>query len=247
MSTARQKARAIGQISEALLLNNPSRDELHVINTLPEAILRRKVKDIYYVSDGKPKLAKNTNQNIPEKLLIWHEGWVEFWKKFGITIDLADYPILSHVKFEPGHSYWSIITPPDFTSEKVYEIRKGMSKTCKEIPPSKIIDIFPRIPVCVVKANQNAMVEHRNISCEKSLEMGLWGTTFTEGTILDSRVLVDLQIHLDESCMTLHTGSRSQDGGVPSSTWDSGNQRWFVDSHPVLCANWFLSLRGKQF
>lgn len=247
MSTARQQARALGNITEAFLLNNPSKEELHFINTLPEAALRRKVKDIYFVSEGKPKLAKNANQIIPEKLLIWHEGWVEFWKKFGITIDLADYPILPHIKFNPGQEYWSIITPPEFSPMKSYEIRKGISKTFEGISPSKIIDIFPRVPVCIVIANQNARVEHPNISCGKSMEMGLWGTTFTEGTILDARVLVDLQIHLDESGWTVHTGSRSHDGTVPGSNWHPGPRKWYVFSNSVSNASSNLSLRSKQF
>ena len=80
--------------------------------------------------DGKPKLAKNTNQFVPESLLMWHEGWVEFFKKFGFTIDLADYPILPHIKFDLHQDYWSIIEPSDFDAIKVYKIRGDISKGC---------------------------------------------------------------------------------------------------------------------
>lgn len=220
-----------------------------------------KKKNTYIVSGGKPQLAKNTNQFVPESLLVWHEGWVEFLKKFGIIIDLADYPILPHIKFEPNQDYWSITTPPDFNPIKVCQIRNDISEIYALIHPSEIIDISPRAPVCFVRANQNSNVEYPNISCEQSIRMGLRGTTFTEGGLLDARVLVDLGIHLDEdNFLTMHTGSFLNHGhkdvvctgwrestSAPISEIANGDE-WFIRTVASSGVDGLaVSLRSKQF
>ncbi len=247
-TVARQQARAVGTITECFLLGNPSESDLHKINTMPEKTLQRKIKTIYSVADGIPGIVKNNPGQVPELLLEFHEGWVEFYLKHGIKIDLNDYKLdPSRFTFADGQNYWSIITPPAMTPQKAYEIRKSVSKTYEGITPSKITDIFPRVPVSVIRANKIARVEHPNVSCLKSIELGLWGTTFTEGCLIDGRVWTDLQIHLDEDGWTMHSGSRSEGGEVVGSHWNPGYEKWCVDLNSLSCEHSHLSLRQKQF
>ena len=242
---ARQKARAVGKITTALLLNDPSEKELRIINELPDATLKRRIKTIYF--PGGNGLVKKVIGAYPEFLLEFHEGWVEFYKNFNIAIDLNDFPLPPFEKLflEDGKNYWSIVTPNGMNPQKAFELRKQITSVYEYTSVSKIIDVYPRIKVSVICAEQNAMVLNPNISLNKSMELGLMGTTFTEGCLIDGRVFKDSGIHLDVNGATLHCGSRCGDGGAVYSGWnDSGFE---VGSCSPGGADPFLSLRSKQF
>ena len=239
---ARQKARAVGKITTALLLNDPSEEDLRVINSLPDATIKRRVKTIYF--PGVKGLVKKVEGVYPESLLEFHDGWVEFYKNFGITIDLNDFPLPKNIILEPEQNYWSIVVP-DMNPQKAFELRKQITSVYEYTSVSKIIDVYPRIKVSVIKANLDTKVEYPNVSLNKSMELGLFGTTFTEGCLIDGRVFKDSGVHLDVSSWTLHTGSRNSDGDVPHSYWD--NDRFYVYSCNPYYADPDLSLRQKQF
>jgi len=240
---ARQKARAVGKITTALLLNDPSEEDLRVINSLSDATAKRRVKAIYF--PGGKGLVKKAEGVYPEFLLEFHDGWVEFYKNFDITIDLNDFPLPNNLILEPGQNYWSIIVPDGMNPQKAFELRKQITPVCEYTSVSKIIDVYPRVKVSVIRAEQNAKILHPNTSLNKSMELGLFGTTFTEGCLIDGRVCKDSGIHLDVDGWTLHTGSRYSGGDVPSSGWLLG--RFYVDSLNPDDADPGLSLRQKQF
>ncbi|KKP71826.1 MAG: hypothetical protein UR70_C0018G0016 [Candidatus Nomurabacteria bacterium GW2011_GWB1_35_20] len=221
---ARQKARAVGKITTALLLNDPSEEDLRVINSLPDATIKRRVKTIYF--PGVKGLVKKVEGVYPESLLEFHDGWVEFYKNFGITIDLNDFPLPKNII-------------------KAFELRKQITSVYEYTSVSKIIDVYPRIKVSVIKANLDTKVEYPNVSLNKSMELGLFGTTFTEGCLIDGRVFKDSGVHLDVSSWTLHTGSRGSDGRVPRSRWL--DVEFNVRSYNPDYASPYLSLRQKQF
>ncbi|KKP88261.1 MAG: hypothetical protein UR92_C0009G0008 [Candidatus Nomurabacteria bacterium GW2011_GWA2_35_80] len=198
---ARQKARAVGKITTALLLNDPSEEDLRVINSLPDATIKRRVKTIYF-------------------------------------------PLPKNIILEPEQNYWSIVVP-DMNPQKAFELRKQITSVYEYTSVSKIIDVYPRIKVSVIKANLDTKVEYPNVSLNKSMELGLFGTTFTEGCLIDGRVFKDSGVHLDVSSWTLHTGSRGSDGRVPRSRWL--DVEFNVRSYNPDYASPYLSLRQKQF
>jgi len=242
---ARQKARAVGKVTAGLLLNDLSEEDLRVINILPDATVKRCMRELYF--PGGNGLVKKIEGTYPESLLRFHEGWVEFYKNFDIVIDLNDFPLPPYERLilEEGKEYWSIVAPEGMNPQKAFEIRKKISTVYEATPVSKIIDVYPRIKVSVIRAEQNAMGLNSNVSLNKSMELGFMGTTFTEGCIIDGRVLKDLSIHLDVNGATLHTGSRNEGGYVVDSYWCSDEFRVYwcdpYGSYPDL------SLRQKQF
>lgn len=240
---ARQKARAVGKITSALLLNDPSEEELQVINSLSDATTKRRVKAIYF--PGGKGLVKKVVGVYPEFLLEFHEGWVEFYKCFGISIDLNDFPLPKNLILEPEQNYWSIVVPDGMNPQKAFELRKQLTSVYEYTSVSKIIDVYPRVKVSVIKANPNAKVECSNISLNKSIELGLFGTTFTEGCLIDGRIFKDSGIHLDVSGWTLHTGSRRGGGCAVGSFWRG--DRFYVRWGDPDDAGSLLSLRQKQF
>ena len=205
-------------------------------------IFQRKIREIFFPSGN--GLVKKAEGVYPESLLEFHDGWVEFYKNFGITIDLNDFPLPKNIILEPEQNYWSIVVP-DMNPQKAFELRKQITSVYEYTSVSKIIDVYPRIKVSVIKANLDAKVEYPNVSLNKSMELGLLGTTFTEGCLIDGRVFKDSGVHLDVSGWTLHTGSRNSDGDVPHSYWD--NDRFYVYSCNPYYADPDLSLRQKQF
>ena len=243
---ARQKARAVGKITTGLLLNDPSEKDLRVINELPDATVKRRIKEIFF--PGGNGLVKKVAGAYPESLLVFHEGWVEFYKNFDIRIDLNDFPLppLERLTMEEGKNYWSIVAPDGMNPQSSFEIRKQISNICEYTSVSKIVDVYPKIKVSVIEAVQNARKFLPNVSCLKSIEMGIWGTTFTEGCLIDGRILKEIEMHLDVDGATLHTGSRISGGDVPHSCW-SGDDRFYVSDCGLQDAGPYLSLRQKQF
>ncbi len=246
-NNARAGEKLIGAVTHQILKNQFTTEEANWLNSASEATLNRRIKSVYNPVVNTQGMVKTKNGiYIPEKVQIWHEGWVEFYKKFGVAIDLNDYPILPNIVFEEGQDYWTIITAPGMNPQTAFEIRKQLTQTYESTSVKKIIDVFPKVPVVVVKANQNAKIERLNMSCNKSIQQGIWGTTFTEGMLLDGRVFDELKIHLDVDGWTMHNGSRSGDGYVVFSRWSSGVGLSVVGDSlddEYAC----LSLRSKQF
>jgi hypothetical protein len=208
--------------------------------------LKRKFREIFFSKTG-GGLTKKIQGKYPEFLLEFHDGWVEFYKTFGLTIDLADYQLPDNLNLAEGKNYWSIVVPPGFNPQKAFDIRKQLTKTYEWVSVSKMVDIYPRVPASVIAANQNAISEYSNMSCAVSMEQSIWGTTLTEGLLIDGRVFKDSGVHLDVQGWTLHTGSRSLGGGVPYSCWNPGNVRLKVGDDGLDYAFPGLSLRQKQF
>ncbi len=239
------------EIMSSMIKNMPKIEEAVPLETAkllagkPEK-LKRKVREIFFPKAG-GGLTKKIQGQYPETLLEFHDGWPEFYKNFGYNIDLADYPLPKNLVLLDGKNYWSNVVPPGFNPQKAFDIRKQLTKTYEWVSISKMIDIYPRIPVSVITANQNAMAEYPSMSCAVSIEQSIWGTTLTEGIIIDARVLKDLSIHLDVQGWTLHTGSRSQGGGVPYSFWDPVDEEWELGDGTLGHAYPSLSLRQKQF
>ena len=209
--------------------------------TKPE-IFQRKIREIFFPSGN--GLVKKAEGVYPESLLEFHDGWVEFYKNFGITIDLNDFPLPKNIILEPEQNYWSIVVP-DMNPQKAFELRKLITSVYEYTSVSKIIDVYPRIKVSVIKANLDAKVEYPNVSLNKSMELGLLGTTFTEGCLIDGRVFKDSGVHLEVSCVTLHPDSGNSYGDVPQYYWY--NDRFYVYSCNPYYADPDLSLRQKQF
>ena len=137
------------------------------------------------------------------------------------------------------------MTPEGFNPQKAFEIRKQITPVYENTKVSKIIDVYPRVKVSVIEAEQNARNFYPNISLNRSIELGLMGTTFTEGCLIDGRVFKDSGIHLDVDGRTLHTGSRNESGNAVRSDWYDG--MFGVDwSSPDISSS-SLSLRQKQF
>lgn len=240
---ARQKARAVGKITAALLLNDPSEKDLRKMNSLPDATIKRRVRESFF--PGGNGFVKKVEGQYPESLLEWHDGWVEFFKGFDIVIDLSDFPLPKNLNLEEGNKYWSIIVPEGMNPQKAFELRKQITPVYENTSVSKIIDVYPGMKVSVIRAEQNAKVLYPNVSLNKSMELGLFGTTFTEGCLIDGRVFKDLGIHLDESGWTLHTGSRNEYVDAVYSFWNVGKfgVYWYNPDNAYPC----LSLRQKQF
>ena len=211
--------------------------------TKPE-ILKRKLKELFFPNEN--VLLKTADGKYPEDLLEFHEGWVEFYKCFGINIDLADFPLPKNLILDEGKKYWSIVMLNEMNSQSSFEIRKQISKVYEYTSVSKIVDVYPKIKVSVIEAVQNARTLLPNVSCLKSIEKGIFGTTFTEGCLIDGRILKETGMHLDVDGATLHTGSRHSDGDVPSSDWDYGGG-FYVSNFGLRRAYSHLSIRQKQF
>lgn len=235
------------ELLSSVVKNMPKSKELVPFDLAQKYVIKpitfqRKIREMFFFNEN--GLIKKVEGRYPESLLEFHEGWPEFYKNFGINIDLNDFPLPQNLILEDGQDYWSIITPNGFNPQKAFALRKEISPVYENTKVSKIVDFFP-VKVSVIKANQNAMAEYPNISLNKSLEIGLFGTTFTEGTLIDARMCKEKGIHLDEKGWTLHNGSRGEDGGAVFSCW----------SDDIFWVGWSdggdsddnLSLRQKQF
>ena len=101
---ARQKARAVGKITTGLLLLDPSEKDLRIINELSDITVKRRINEAFFPESGE---FKKIVGKYPESLLEFHEGWVDFYKEFGIIIDLNDYPLppLERLILEEGKEY----------------------------------------------------------------------------------------------------------------------------------------------
>lgn len=207
------------------------------------ATFKRKLREIFF--PGGNGLVKNVPDQYPEFLLEFHEGWVEFYRNFGIKIDLNDFPLPRNLFLKEGQSYWSILVPEGFNPQRAFEIMKQITATYEYTSVAKIVDVYPQVKVSIICANKNARVEYPNISLNKSIELGLFGTTFTEGCLIDRRIFNDMGVHLDVDGWTLHTGSRNGYGDAIRSGWsDDGYLVYWYG--PVNCGSG-VSLRQKQF
>lgn len=204
---------------------------------------QKKLRKIFF--PGGNGLVKKVVGAYPELLLEFHDGWVGFYKNLGIIIDLNNFPLPKNLILEPEQNYWSVVIPDKMNPQKAFELRKQLTSVYEYTSVSKIIDVYPRIKVFIIRAEPNAKVLHPNISLNKSMELGLLGTTFTEGCLIDGRVFLDSGIHLDVSGWTLHTGSRDLGGNVPNSHWHA--DEFAVDLGGPDDALPRLSLRQKQF
>lgn len=209
------------------------------------AILKRKIREIFL--PGRSGLVKKIEGQYPESLLEFHDGWVDFYNDVGMRIDLNDFPLppIERLNLEEGKEYWSIVVPDGMNPQTAFQLRKELTPVYEDTSVSKIIDVYPRVKVSVIRAEQNAMILHPNISLNESMRLGLFGTTFTEGCLIDGRVFKDLGIHLDENGWTLHSGSRSEDGDAVYSRW--GDVRFEVDWHNPDYSYSRLSPRQKQY
>ena len=237
------------EIISSAVKNLPKSKEAVLFDTAQKLVskpetFKRKLREIFF--PGGNGLIKKIEGLYPESLLEFHDGWVEFYKSFGIAIDLNNFRLPQNLKLEDTKNYWSIITPDGMNPVKAFELRKQISKTYENISVSKIVDVYPRVKVSVIEAVQNARTLLPNVSCQQSIEMRIFGTTFTEGTLIDGRILKENGIHLDEDGWSLHTGSRYVSGVVPRSGW-SGSGEFAVIFGGVGSALPNLSLRQKQF
>ncbi len=204
---------------------------------------KRKIREIFFPSEN--GLTKRVEGIYPESLLEFHEGWVDFYKNFGETIDLANFPLPKNLILEEGKEYWSIVVPDSMNPQKAFELRKQITIVYENTSVARIIDVFPRMKVSVIRAEQNAKVLHPHISLNHSMKLGLCGTTFTEGCIIDGRIFKDNGMHLDVDGWTLHCGSRNEHGDAVSSDWCAG--RFLVSWSNPDNAGPNLSIRQKQF
>jgi len=207
---------------------------------------KRKIREIFF--PGGNGLVKKIEGAYPESLLEFHDGWVEFYKNFSIAIDLNDFPLPPYERLilEEGKNYWSNLVHESMNPQSSFAIRKQLSEVYEYTSVSKIVDVYPRVKVSVIEAVQNARMLLPNVSCFKSMEMGILGTTFTEGCLIDGRILKEIGMHLDVDGATLYTGSRYSGGYVPRSDWYSGG-KFYVYNYGLQHANPNLSLRQKQF
>ncbi|MFA6273742.1 MAG: hypothetical protein WC662_01130 [Candidatus Paceibacterota bacterium] len=214
---ARQKARAVGKVITGLLLNDPSEAELRVINELSDATVKRRIRTLYIPADS--GLIKKIEGAHPEILLAFHEGWVEFFKKFGIEIDLAKFLLKP---YSEGRD-WSIIDPNPESFFYGWEIAKQVMPVVHEyIMVKNIMDVYPYEPVVTVRPLIEAMEEFPNVSTRQSIQRGIKGITFNQYCMLASRIWVDQKIHLDDKSVTICSGSRSEDGNPVRVYWDGG-------------------------
>jgi len=182
--------------------------------TKPETF-KRKLRLIFY--PGGTGLVKKVEGVHPEILLAFHEGWVEFFKKFGIEIDLANFPLKP---YSEGRD-WSIVNPKSESFFHGWEIAKQVMPAVHEyITVKNIVDVYPFEPVVTVRPLIEAMEEFSNISTRQSIQNGIKGTTFNQYCLLASRIWVDKKINLDKKSVTICSGSRSGDGNPVNAYWD---------------------------
>ena len=77
---------------------------------------------------------------------------------------------------------------------------------------------------------QEADPEHKNKSANDCEKDGLQGIKLRERLIFEKLWFDKMGTHLDVKNITLCTGSRSSDGGVPGVHWDGGRMRVGWDS-----------------
>ena len=123
---ARQKARAVGKLTEGFLLNDPSLEDLKIMNSLPDETIKRRTREIYFSGPKGKGLIKKVEGTHLEHVILWHEGWVEFFKKFGFNVDLSKFPMKPYTA---GHD-WTILNPNPDSFSFAWDIAKQvMPKT----------------------------------------------------------------------------------------------------------------------
>ncbi len=194
------------EIISSTIKNLPKLEENVPFDLVKELIdkpitLQRRIRQVFF--PGVNGLVKKIEGVYPESLLEFHEGWVEFFKCFGIKIDLNDYPLpeFNKVKLKDGIPYWSILWPSDthsggnFALDILKQIIPNVKVDMKDL---SILDLYPRIKTCLTIAsinpspNRNKYFGHEN--CQRH---GIFGTTFTQGCLINARMVKDFNIYLD--------------------------------------------------
>lgn len=153
--------------------------------------------------------------------------WENFYRDIGIHCDLSGVVIPN----DPGGFERVIIMAPGITPQKAYDICAKNFKCWKwtDKDLDKIITSDrPANPYAVRFRNRvEADEELKDVSARQLKGQGIQGITLEERLILELKYFKETDKHLDIQNVTLCSGSRDDDGRVPSVDWggDDGELR----------------------
>ncbi|MFA6405934.1 MAG: hypothetical protein WCW34_00230 [Patescibacteria group bacterium] len=163
----------------------------------------------------------------------WREEMTRFYGEvYGLKLDLTNVEI----PVEQLDFGWALAMAQGFTSNKIWA-KCNERFLCKSYIGNDLDAAVPehdRLPTTTTYIKRfrdrvEADVENKNLSAEDLIRRAVSGITFPERLKLE--VWYNWKTdgsHLDIENVTLCTGSRNSDGGVPCAGWDEGEFR-------VLC------------
>ncbi len=217
----------------------------------PERKRRREISQAQARIIGKKWLyATTTNEPTPD-----HKGWVSFYERFfPAELASAGGPDVIHavpIPEQKGDFERVLIVIPGISMNRVYD-ECAEHFTCWRYTE----DLDKNVPVndrsavggayaIRLRARVEADEEHKNNSANDLAASGVKGITLLERMLLELKHFEETGGHLDIQNVTLCSGSRDADGGVPYAGWRDGefgvnwdepsSQYPFLRVREVLC------------
>ena len=149
--------------------------------------------------------------------------WAKFYKdEFGLDVTVPPIP-------EPSPEHWDIFIPTGLTENKAIEACKNNFPVWQYADDlnTAIVhnDRDPKVnsPYFVrFKKTVEADEDLKNLSANDLLAKNVKVVTLLERIILEFAYFKKTGQHLDIDCITLCSGSRDSDGGVPHAYWRGG-------------------------
>lgn len=160
------------------------------------------------------------------------ESWTLFYKKhFGLDLNMQRIRISEHqLDFDR-----LLVVAKGLTLNKVYEeCAKQFPCWRHENDLDKAVPTNDRDPkngsyAVWVRDRVEADEENKSLSANQLKERGTQGITLLERMIYELKYFDETGKHLDETNVTLCTGSRHSDGYVPCVDWHSGRRKVYVN------------------
>lgn len=145
--------------------------------------------------------------------------WERFYQDVGISVDFSNLVIPAK---QDGFDRL-IIEAGGLTPQKVYNVCERLFKCRKWIDKSldEVITHSDRIGLHAVwvRERKEADEELKNLSANQLKELVVSGITFNERGLYEAKYFKETGQHLDMVNITLCSGSRCFDGGVPGVSW----------------------------
>lgn len=180
-------------------------------------------EEIKYWLSRKGELASLILRTLNEALPKFWDWQMFFQKYFNMKLDL------SNLKTPPEQESFSrlIIVPKGITPNRIYEVcAKNFSCWKWTNDLDEAIDHNDRKSTETyaswVRDRQEADEENKNISADKATGQEVKGQTLNERLMQELKCWDETKEHLDVKNVTICSGSRYSDGGVPIVDWRSG-------------------------
>lgn len=160
--------------------------------------------------------------------------WATFYRDYlGMEVDLSSVVIPAH---RPGYDRVLVIPQGLTCNQVIAAMKKHFSVYLYTNDLDRDVSTNERDPkagayAIRVRDRVEADEELKNLSANQVKQLGLTTVTLLERLVYELKYYSETKSHLDVNNVTLCSGSRNSDGGVPRVSWSDGE----------LCVSWCSS------